>query len=109
MPQHADFTLPLSIEEAWLLVGALERTVEAWRQHYDEDDGRTHKPEELEAFRVEPGTLIWRLEELALLPGQSVEHSPYAVRPPDDEDGGAGVREPRFPKSPAPTAEERRE
>ncbi len=100
--------LPLSLEDAQRLLTALTTTVEAWRRHYDEDAGRTHTADEWEAFRVENGLLIWRLEELAVLPGQAVEHSEYAVRPPDDEDGGAGVREPRRPRPPAPTAKEQR-
>lgn len=106
MTQPADFVLPLSLEDARRLLSALTRAVEAWRRHYDGDAARTHTADEWEAFRVENGILIWRLEELAVLPGQAVEHSECAVRPPDDDDGDAGVREPRRPRPPAPTAEE---
>lgn len=106
MPQPVDFVLPLAIEDARRLVTALTTTVEAWRRHYDEDAGRTHTADEWEAFRVENGVLIWRLEELAVLPGQAVEHSEYAVRPPDD-DGRSGVREPLPPPgSPSPLSSE---
>lgn len=102
-----DFVLPLSLEDARRLLTALTAltgSVEAWRRHYDEDAGRTHTADEWEAFRVEHGVLIWRLEELAVLPGQAVVHSEYAVRPPDDgDDGSSGVREPlRPPGSPSP-------
>jgi hypothetical protein len=104
-----DVSLALSLEEAQRLVTALIGAVETWRRHYEEDEGRTHSADEWELFRVENGVLIWRLEELTVLPGATVEHSQYAVRPPDDDDDGdAGVREPRRPRSPAPAAEERR-
>lgn len=101
-----DFSLPLSIEDAGLLVGALSSHVEAWRRHYDEDGGQTHTPEEWDEVRTGTGHLIWRLEELAVLPGQSIAHSQYAVRPPEpgEEDGGAGVREPRRPHPSRPSA-----
>ena len=106
--QPVDFVLPLSIEDARRLLTALRASVEAWRRHYDKDAGRTHTTDEWETFRVENGVLIWRLEELAVLPGQAVEHSEYAVRPSDDEDGGAGVREPNGPRPPGPTAKQQR-
>ena len=100
--------MPLSIEDAWLLVRALAAHVDTWRRHYEKDGGSSHTPEEWEAVRTEAGHLIWRLEELAVLPGQVVQHDEYAVRPPEDEDdGGAGVREPRRPDQPSPSAKER--
>jgi hypothetical protein len=103
-----DLSLPLSIEEAWLLVRALSAHVDTWRRHDDEDGGSTHTPEEWEAVRTASGHLIWRLEELAVLPGQVVQHTEYAVQPPDDEDDGeAGVREPRRPDQPSPSTRSR--
>lgn len=100
--------MPLSIEDAWLLVRALAMHVDTWRRHYEQDDGSRDAPEEWEAVRTEAGHLIWRLEELAVLPGQAVQHNEYAVRPPDNEDdGGTGVREPRRPDQPSPSAKER--
>lgn len=101
--QPADFSLPLTDEDARRLIGALTTHVETWRSHYDEDGGRTHAPEELAQVQMEFGELIWRLEVLAVVPGQAVEHSNYAVRPEDGEDdGGAGVREPRRPDGAPP-------
>ena len=98
--------MPLSIEDAWLLIRALAAHVDTWRRHYELDGGTSHTPEEWEAVRTEAGHLIWRLEEMAVLPGQVVQHSKYAVRPPDHDDGGgAGVREPRRPDQPSPPAE----
>ena len=103
MRQPEDFSFPLSVEDARLLIGALTTHVEAWRSHYIKDGGRTHTPEEWERVRTEFGELIWRLEVLAVVPGQDVEHSEYAVRPEHDEDeGGAGVREPRRPDGAPP-------
>ena len=97
--------MPLSIEDAWLLVRALAAHVDRWRRHYEQDGGSSHTPEEWEAVRTEAGHLIWRLEELAVLPGQVVQHNEYAVRPPEDDGGGgAGVREPRQPDQPSPSA-----
>lgn len=113
MRRPADFSLPLSIEEGRRLIGALDSYVEAWRSHYEADAGKTHTADEWDEVRTETGYLIWRLEELALLPGQIVEHGPNALRPPDDEDddgdGGAGVREPRTPSPLAPLTAERGE
>lgn len=103
-----DFSIPLSIEDARLLVTALTTHVETWRHHYEEDGGRTHTPDEWDAVRMESGQLIWRLEEAAVLPGKVLEHSAYAVQPPedddDDDDDGPGVLEPRRPTPPPPSA-----
>lgn len=110
-----DLSLPLSVEEANLLLRGLIGYVKAWQDHYEEDGGRTHTVQEWEQVRVEVGRLVWRIEELAVLPGQRLRHSRYAVppaRPDDDEDGddgGAGVREPRRPTPPAPTAAQDRD
>lgn len=71
MRRPVDFSLPLSIEDAHLLLGALSRYVEDWKRHYDEDAGQTHTAEEWEAVRTETGQLIWRVEELAVLEGQN--------------------------------------
>ena len=103
-----DFSLPLSIEDAALLIGVLNLHVDRWRRHYDADGGQTHTPEEWEEVRTDSGHLIWRLEQLAVLPGHSLSHSQYAVRPPEDgeEDGGAGVSEPRRPHPSAPSTAE---
>lgn len=104
MRQRADFSFPLSVEDARLLIRALTTHVEIWRSHYDEDGGRTHTPAEWRRVETEFGELIWRLEALAVVPGQAVEHSDYAVRPDDGEDdGGAGVREPRRPDGAPPS------
>ena len=103
MRQPADFSIPLSVEDGRRLIGALTTHVETWRSHYDEDGGRTHTFEEWERVRTEFGELIWRLETLAVMPGQAIEYSDYAVRPEDGEDdGGAGVREPRRPDGAPP-------
>ena len=111
MRRPVDLSLPLSIEEARRVLGALNAYVESWRSHYEEDAGRTHTEDEWEEVRTETGHLIWRLEELALLPGQTPEHDPNAVPPPEendgDDDGGAGVREPRRPLPPSPMTAER--
>lgn len=109
MRQPVDLSLPLSLEQAGLLIAALDARVEAWRRHYEDDAGRTHTEDEWHQVRTETGHLIWRLEELAVLPGQTLEHGPNAVRPPDDDDddGGAGVREPRRPLPPSPMTAER--
>lgn len=108
MHRPADFSFPLSIEDAALLLAALNSHVESWRRHYDEDAGLTHTAEEWDHVRTEAGYLIWRLEEAAVVSGGSVEHSQYAVRPPEDgdEDGGAGVRELRRPLPSSPSAGE---
>ena len=100
-PVH--FSLPLSNEEVSLLLGALERYVASWHEHYLADGGATHSPEEWEQVRVSTGHLLWRIEEAVVLPGQAVVHGVYAVKPPPDEDGGAGVREPRRPRPSAPS------
>lgn len=103
MRPPTDFSLPLTVEDARRLIAALTTHVETWRSHYDDDGGRTHTPEEWERVRTEFGELIWRLEALAVVPGQAVEHSDHAVRPEDGEDdGGAGVREPRRPDGAPP-------
>lgn len=103
-------SVPLSVEDARLLVRALTTHVDSWRRHDEQDGGRTHAPDEWNEVRTGAGQLIWRLEELAVLPGQVVSHSEYAVRPPDgdEDDGGAGVREPRRPDQPTPVASESR-
>jgi len=103
LARPVDFALPLSVEEAFVLRRALEGYVASWHEHYLADGGATHSPEEWEEVRVFAGGLIWRIEEAALLPGQAMKHSAYAVRPPPDEDGGAGVREPRRPRPSAPS------
>ena len=107
MRQPEDFSLPLSVEDTSLLLGALVSYVEGWRRHYEEDGGQTHTPEHWDRVRTETGHLIWRLEELAGSPGQPVGHSLHAVRPVEedgDDDGGAGVREPRRPLPSGPSA-----
>lgn len=103
MRQPADFSFPLTVEDARRLIRALTAHVETWRRHYDDDGGRTHTAAEWKQVQTEFGELLWRLEALAVLPGQAVEHSDYAVRPDDDDDdGGAGVREPRRPDGAPP-------
>ncbi len=104
MARQVDFFLPLSIVEASILMGALEGYVATWHEHYLEDGGATHSSEEWEQVRLSAGHLLWRIEEVAVLPGQVVAHGAYAVKPPSDEEGGAGVREPRRPRPSAPPA-----
>lgn len=103
LARPVDFALPLSIEEASVLLRALDGYVASWHEHYLDDGGATHPPAEWEEVRVSTGQLIWRIEEAARLPGQAVAHSAYAVKPPPDEEGGAGVREPRRPRPSAPS------
>ncbi len=104
LARPVDFTFPFSIEEASIVIGALQGYVASWHQHYKDDAGETHSPEEWEEIRVSTGRLIWRLEEAAAPGGHVVEHSGYAVKPPPDEEGGAGVREPRRPLPSTPSA-----
>jgi hypothetical protein len=80
--QPVDFTFPLSVEEASVLLGALQGYVASWHQHYKDDAGQSHSPADWEEVRVTTGQLIWRLEEAAAPLGSVVEHSSYAVKRP---------------------------
>lgn len=44
-----------------------------WHQHYEDDAGEAHSPEEWEEVRVSTGRLIWRLEEAAAPAGHAVD------------------------------------
>jgi len=103
LARPVDFTFALSIDELSVTLRALEGYVTSWHKHYRHDAGNSHSPDDWEEVRVSAGRLIWRLEEAMVLPGQAVGHSRYAVEPPD-EGGGAGVREPRRPRPPGPSA-----
>jgi len=104
LAQPIVFSFPLRMDEVSVTLRALEGYVASWHQHYKDDAGQSHSPEDWEQVRVSAGQLIWRLEEAMVLPGQAVGHSPYAVEPPPDEAGGTGVREPRRPRPSSPSA-----
>ena len=80
--------ITVTTQELLMLTGAVQRVLRYWEQHYRDDGGATHSPEEYATVRQSYGELLWRLETASVPRGAKLQHSKNSRRPPDADDDG---------------------
>lgn len=75
--------ITVTSQELSMLTGAVQRVLRYCEQHYREDGGATHSPEEYATVRQGYGELLWRLDTASVPSGTKLQHSKRARRPRD--------------------------